>query len=97
MRRVGFFMMRSLNGLYERGRWDRDPAGLDWHHADDEFERFAAERLGEAGTLLFGRVTYEGTATYWPTDGAKAESPDVAARMNGLEKVVFSRTLASVG
>jgi dihydrofolate reductase len=38
--------------------------------------------------LLFGRITYEGMAAYWPTaTGA------VADLMNGIRKVVFSRTL----
>ena len=35
-------------------------------------------------------------ATYWPTPDAIAADPEVAARMNGLPKVVFSRTLQSV-
>src|SRR3712207_5911800 len=96
MRKVVFFMMTTLNGLYERGRWDVDPAGLDWHNTDDEFETFAADQLGEADTILFGRVTYEGMATYWPTPEAIAADPAVAEQMNALEKVVFSRTLASV-
>ena len=96
MRKVVFFMMTTLNGLYERGRWDVDPTGLDWHNTDDEFETFAADQLGEADTILFGRVTYEGMATYWPTPEAIAADPAVAEQMNALEKVVFSRTLASV-
>ena len=96
MRKVVFFMMTTLNGLYERGRWDVDPTGLDWHTTDDEFETFAADQLGEADTILFGRVTYEGMATYWPTPEAIAADPAVAEKMNALEKVVFSRTLASV-
>ena len=93
MRKVVFFMMTTLNGLYERGRWDVDPTGLDWHNTDDEFETFAADQLGEADTILFGRVTYEGMATYWPTPEALAADPAVAEQMNALEKVVFSRTL----
>ena len=95
MRRVVFFMMTTLNGLYERGRWELDPTGLDWHNTDDEFEAFAADQLGEADTILFGRVTYEGMATYWPTPEAIATDPGVAEKMNALEKVVFSRTMTS--
>src|SRR5262249_36947225 len=96
MRKVVFFMMTTLNGLYERGRWDVDPNGIDWHQTDEEFEAFAAAQLGDADTILFGRVTYEGMATYWPTDEAIASDPEVAEKMNALPKVVFSRTLASV-
>ena len=97
MRKVIFFMMTTLNGFYERGRWDVDPNALDWHHTDDEFATFAAEQLGEADTILFGRVTYEGMATYWPTPEAIAADPAVAEKMNALPKVVFSRTLQGVG
>lgn len=96
MRRVVFFMMTTLNGLYERGRWDVDSDGLDSHYTDNEFETFAADQLGEADTILFGRVTYEGMATYWPTPAAIASDPDVAGKMNALPKVVFSRTLETL-
>ncbi len=46
------------------------------------------EQLSSADTLVFGRVTYQGMANYWPT----AEG-EVAERMNGISKIVFSRTL----
>ena len=42
---------------------------------------------------MFGRVTYEMMASYWPTPAAAKNDPVVAERMNGLSKVVFSRTL----
>ena len=70
-----------------------EPAGLDWHTTDEAFETFAAAQLREAGTILFGRVTYEGMASYWPTPEAIAADPAVAEQMNGLPKLVFSRTL----
>lgn len=93
MSKVLFFMMVSANGFYERGRWDDHPDALDWHNTDAEFERFAAEQLDAVGTLLFGRVTYEGMASYWPTPEGIAGDPEVAGRMNALPKVVFSTTL----
>jgi len=96
MRKVVFFMMTTLNGLYERAPWDVDPNAIDWHNADDEFETFATEQLGDCDTILFGRVTYEGMASYWPTQEAIAADPGVAGRMNALPKVVFSRTLQAV-
>ena len=96
MRKVVFFMMTTLNGLYERGRWDEDATSIDWHVTDEEFEAFAADQLRQADTILFGRVTYEGMAAYWPTPEAIANDPEVAERMNAMEKVVFSRTLKRV-
>jgi dihydrofolate reductase len=43
--------------------------------------------------LLFGRITYEFMASFWPTQLAAQMLPIVAERMNNLPKVVFSRTL----
>ena len=96
MRKVVFFMMTTVNGLYERGPWTEDPNSIDWHNTDEEFETFATDQLGEADTVLYGRVTFEGMATYWPTPEAIASDPGVAEKMNSLEKVVFSRTLTDV-
>jgi dihydrofolate reductase len=61
--------------------------------ADDEFNRFTSDRAGGGGVLLFGRVTYELMASYWPTRQAAQALPAVAERMNRLPKVVFSRTM----
>ena len=91
MRRLLFFMMVSANGMYERARWD-----VGWHEVDDEFDAFAVDQLRSVDTLLFGRVTYEGMAAYWPTPEAIAGDPAVAGPMNALPKLVFSSTLESV-
>jgi dihydrofolate reductase len=88
MRRILFFMLVSANGYFERGRWE-----IDWHHTDEEFNAFALEQLDEAGILVFGRVTYEGMAAFWPTPAAIEGEPGTAKRMNALPKVVVSRTL----
>jgi dihydrofolate reductase len=60
---------------------------------DDEFNQFAIEQTSTVGAILFGRVTYEGMASYWPTPAAQSNDPEVANLMNTLPKVVFSRTL----
>jgi dihydrofolate reductase len=88
MRKVLFFMMVTANGYFERARY-----GLDWANADAEFTRFSVQQLREVDTLLLGRVTYEGFASYWPTPDAIASYPETAERMNSLPKVVFSRSL----
>ena len=92
MKRVLYFMMTSLNGFYERGGWE-----IDWHNVDDEFTRFAIEQIKSVDTLLFGRVTYEGMASYWPTEAAAADSPAITEQMNAMPKIVFSRTLEKAG
>ena len=85
MRKVIMFNMVAVDGFFEGP--DRD---IEWHEVDDEFNQFAVEQLDAAGGLLFGRVTYELMAGYWPTAN---DDPAVAARMNGFPKWVFSRTL----
>jgi dihydrofolate reductase len=60
---------------------------------DAEFNEYAVDMLDSVDTLLFGRVTYELMANYWPTPVAKKDDPIVAEKMNTLPKIVFSRTL----
>jgi dihydrofolate reductase len=84
MGKLVFNVMTSLDGFYA------GPNGeLDWHYADAEHEAIAVEMLGASDMLLFGRITYEMMASYWPT----APSDPVADRMNALPKIVASRTL----
>jgi dihydrofolate reductase len=90
MRKIFAFEMVSLDGYYET----RD-RGLDWHHVDAEFTDFAAAQLDEADTLLFGRVTYQMMADFWPTEAGLQGQPEIAKRMNHLRKVVVSRTLTA--
>jgi dihydrofolate reductase len=71
---------------------------LSWAHAaeDPEWNAFVEGNASGGGILLFGRITYEMMASFWPTPNAKKAYPVVADRMNGLPKFVFSRTLDKV-
>lgn len=91
MRKLFSFNMVSLDGFFEGPNQD-----INWHNVDEEFNDFAVEQTSSIGTLLFGRVTYELMAGYWPTPAAIESDPQVAALMNSLPKVIFSRTLQSV-
>jgi len=88
MRKILAFLVTSVDGYYEGPN-----AEFDWPVVDEEFNQFALEQLDEVDTLIFGRVTYEGMASYWPTSVAERDDPKVAAAMNGLDKIVVSRTL----
>ena len=88
MGKVYLFMMVTLDGFFEGPNHD-----IDWHNVDEEFNEFAIQQLNEVDTLLFGRVTYEGMASYWPTQFAKENDAAVADKMNSVPKIVFSRTL----
>jgi dihydrofolate reductase len=89
LRKLILFNMISLDGFFEGPERD-----INWHIVDQEFNQFAIEQLDTAGGLIFGRVTYELMAGFWPSSLALETEPLVAERMNRLPKLVFSRTLA---
>ncbi len=60
---------------------------------DAEWSAFVEQNAGGGGALLFGRVTYDLMAGYWPTAQARQSMPAVADRMNGMPKFVVSRTM----
>jgi dihydrofolate reductase len=76
----------SLDGFFE----GPEPWSLNWFRSlfDDEMRQYSLEQLRSADMLVFGRFTYEGMAAYWASE--HGEDADL---MNGLPKVVFSRTL----
>lgn len=88
MRRVLLSVMTTVDGFFEGPNRE-----IDWHNVDAEFGEFAADQLDSADVLLFGRVTYELMASYWPTPAATMNDPGVAEKMNAKSKIVFSRTL----
>lgn len=91
MRKLVVFNHVSLDGYFV------DSTGsMTWAKAgtkDAEWNAFVAENAKGDSPLLFGRVTYELMASFWPTPMADQHDPIVAERMNKLQKVVFSRTL----
>jgi len=78
----------TLNGYFKGPDDD-----ISWHRHGEEENGFSAESLEEKATLLFGRVTYEMMAGFWPTPMAIENMPEVAKGMNEAEKIVFSTTL----
>ena len=89
MRRLIVFNQVSLDGYIADAHGD-----MSWAHKDDpEWNAFAAENAGGDGVLLFGRVTYDLMASYWPTPAARKSAPEVAEGMNRMQKVVFSRKM----
>jgi dihydrofolate reductase len=93
-RRVEAFIQISIDGYYCDSRGDMSFA----HKPPDdaEWQQFVTENASGGGMLLFGRSTYEMMAAWWPTPMAAKAMPEVAARMNAMPKIVFSRTLESV-
>ncbi len=89
MPRLVVFNQVSLDGYFTDRNGD-----MSWAHKEDaEWNAFAADNAKGGGVLVFGRITYELMASFWPTPQAMKSFPVVAERMNNLPKVVFSRTL----
>jgi dihydrofolate reductase len=92
VRRVIAFEQVSLDGFFVDAKGD-----MSWaHKRDPEWTEFAGSNASGDAALLFGRVTYEMMASFWPTPQAMQSMPAVAEGMNRLPKLVFSRTLRDV-
>ncbi len=89
MRKLIVWELITLDGYFE-GTLGGD---LAFHQIvwGPELEALSNEQLGSVGTLLFGRVTYQGMASFWPS-----QKGEIADFMNSVPKVVFSRTLEKV-
>jgi len=85
MARLIMWNLMTLDGFVEGPNRD-----ISWHEDvwGEELERLSIEQLHAAGGLLFGRVTYELMAGYWPN-----ATGEVADFMNAAPKYVFSRTV----
>ena len=89
MRSLRVFDNVSLDGYFVDAKGD-----MSWaHKRDEEWNAFASGNASGDGELLFGRVTYQMMAAFWPTPQAAQMLPAVAAGMNAMRKYVCSRTL----
>jgi dihydrofolate reductase len=90
MRKLIVWNLVTLDGFFEGSKsWDLDFHNTVW---GEELERISIEQSKTIGALLFGRITYEGMASYW-----SKEKGEVAEFMNRVPKIVFSRSLAKAG
>ncbi len=91
MRKLIVFNHVSLDGYFTDAEGDmrfaQNPI------PDKEWDAFVSSNASGGGMLVFGRVTYDLMASFWPTPMAAQQMPEVAKAMNDLPKVVFSRTM----
>lgn len=104
MGKVVYWMTTSLDGFVEA----RD-GSIDWGQPDVALFRQYTEDARRLGAFLHGRRAYENMAGFWSTVGLDPAAPvtvgglppellaDFAQVWRSKPKIVFSRTLASVG
>ena len=69
--------------------------------ADEEIHQHYNELLNSAGTILYGRITYQLMESYWPTlvknPTGNKPTDEFAVIIDNISKIVFSHTLKNVG
>lgn len=89
MRKLHAFTQISIDGYFVDAHGD-----MMWAHKNDpEWQKFSADNASGGGAMLFGRITYEMMASFWPTPAALKTAPIVAERMNTMPKYVFSQSM----
>lgn len=90
MRRLRVFESISIDGYFCGPGGDMTFAhgGTD----DGDFASWVGNNASGGGELLFGRVTYDLMASWWPTPAAAQQMPAVAKGMNAMTKWVASRS-----
>ncbi len=95
MRKIIFSIPVTLDGFIEGPHRE-----LDWVIPDDELHDFAAQLMQSADLLIYGRVTYQLMASYWPTAASDPQATAAMKRfantLNPMRKMVFSKTLKQV-
>jgi dihydrofolate reductase len=89
MRKLTVYDSVSLDGYFVDAKGD-----MSWaHKRDPEWSAFVAENASGGSVLMFGRITYDLMAGFWPTEAAMKTLPAVAEHMNSVPKIVVSRTM----
>lgn len=91
MRKLIVFNHVSLDGYFVDGNGEMNWAKAD--HQDAEWDAFVAGNASGGGMLIFGRITYQMMASFWPTPFARETMPVIAEGMNTMPKIVFSKSL----
>jgi dihydrofolate reductase len=89
MRKIIVSNLISVDGYFEGLNQD-----ISWFITGEDFFDYAIKQLIEVDAILYGRITYQQMAAFWPdletNDNALTAIKD---KMNSLKKIVFSKTL----
>ena len=99
----------AFNRITADGYFAAADGGLDWAVPDDEIDQSGVDAMPGAGTILFGRKTYEAFESFWPTVLDSPKTPDphhpgrhsptlkaMAVWIDQAKKIVFSRSRKEV-
>ncbi|RKN49177.1 dihydrofolate reductase family protein [Micromonospora endolithica] len=96
MAKVVVQMNVSVDGFFEGPDGD-----IGWHQVDNELHGHFNDELRQMAEFHEGRRTYELMESFWPTADQDPEADAPMAEFAGIwrdtPKVVYSRTLATVG
>ena len=92
MRKILVFNSITADGYFTDKKGD-----MSWAHKQDpEWTEFVADNSTHGGELLFGRITYEMMASFWPTPAAAKQFPEVAEQMNIKRPIVIIQEIAEI-
>ncbi len=91
MRKVILDTIISLDGYYTSLKNE-----IDWFEFDREEIEWSKAINRRVDAMLYGRVTYQEFSSFWPKASPTPDGFDseIIGQLNGLMKIVFSRTLA---
>jgi len=89
MRKIIVSNVVTLDGFFEGTNRE-----LDWFVTGKEFFEYAGNLLKEVDAILFGRITFEQMAAYWPN--TTDDDPLITEKMNSLQKIVISKSLENI-
>jgi dihydrofolate reductase len=92
MRKLVVFENITLDGFMAGPKGE-----IDWAIRDDEVTQLSRQGQDSADLFMFGRVTYDMMAGFWPTPAGKSANPTFAGILNNTSKIAFSRTLKMAG
>jgi len=92
MRRLMVSEFITLDGVVEAPGGEPGHPNTSWvfDYHGPELERYKLREIREAGSMLLGRVTYEGFAEAWPP-----RQGEIAEVLNSMPKHVVSSTLTA--